>query len=971
MTPDPAELSDELEQVDEQTMATEQLTEEDSGSPYSSSLPCSSPFAESVEQSFGSRRRSTPLACTPQQNRNPLLIEDVFSTPGPKNRRILALPRVYDEDELVSTPSRAGPLGRPSFQRSESLLSRMYGGTERGSLLGKHPKAPSPKDEPRTRTKGLKGLPIKGLERPLKLPEFVKQDSIVSDQGSPIYSPIYSPIPPPDFGTPPGTPLQSSSFGFFGDLDSSDGSSTFTFDENPFIVSARPKARFPLDYLSESQWYSEDPHHLTQEYLDTLFRMESRVSFSRTKSGPRDYPDYLSTNYYLSEIALGVGDFADVLKVQSKATKGFYAVKKLRKTVQGAMERKHYLTEVRNMWKVEPNPHVLQLLEAWEQRGKIYMRMELCKLGSLKSALLAQRKYNGFDEKRIWRCLTDLSSGLKAIHDSGVIHLDIKPENIFITSLGSLKIGDFGHSVLYPMENKDIVEGDKYYMAQELLSGQCGKHSDVFSLGITVYEMVSNRTGNLPGDGPEWHMLRNENLDLTEFSLENSQATEADTTTTADAEATEEITDTHGYSHILTSDGGSETSSPLSTSWTERFSEPSLQMPSGSFTRTPSSSGLGIFQSALETTPIIKKSRLFSDELLQLTKDMVQPDFDRRPTATMILGYLQIQQIWAGTGLGLLVSIAIGAAFIVVWNVYATNLWAKSEGIWVGCFSFIAVIMITTIGLAMLRTNQMQEKWKSKLATALDEENARGLGNKSRKYALFLLPLVTVLREGLEAVVFIGGVTFTETWEAIPLAVGAGVALGLLIGWSIYRGGNRMNLQKFFVGSTCVLLLLAAGLVAKGIAAFEADRWIKLTGAQSDDAGTYDPRVNIWALKCCDPKQPDAGGWQLFNAILGWSNVASIWTITGYISYWFVVIAVLVRLKLKRQRQLSTKSFSTGLTTYSLLESLGEEDDTLADQRRSRDRFMSQGESTGANRYGNVIRRPDSHTSLPTGLDLE
>ncbi|KAI1314306.1 high-affinity iron permease [Mortierella claussenii] len=281
------------------------------------------------------------------------------------------------------------------------------------------------------------------------------------------------------------------------------------------------------------------------------------------------------------------------------------------------------------------------------------------------------------------------------------------------------------------------------------------------------------------------------------------------------------------------------------------------------------------------------------------------------------------RQVWAGTGLGLLISLAIGAGFIVIWNLYATNLWAASEGIWVGCFSFVAVIMITVMGIAMLRTNQMQEKWKLKLAKAMDDENAQGLGNQSRKYALFILPLITVLREGLEAVVFIGGVTFTEEPKAIPLAVAAGVALGWLVGFAIYRGGNRMQLHPFFVGSTCLLMLIAAGLVAKGIAAFEADAWNRATGAQSDDAGTYDPRVNVWALKCCDPKQPDAGWWGVANALVGWSNIASYWTVGSYILYWGIVSAWLIRLKTKRDRKMlkaehqpllagSTGSESTG-----------------------------------------------------------
>ncbi|KAF9435375.1 hypothetical protein BGZ76_006415 [Entomortierella beljakovae] len=241
-------------------------------------------------------------------------------------------------------------------------------------------------------------------------------------------------------------------------------------------------------------------------------------------------------------------------------------------------------------------------------------------------------------------------------------------------------------------------------------------------------------------------------------------------------------------------------------------------------------------------------------------------------------------------------------------NKYSRNLWAESEGIWEGSFSLLATVMITVMAIAMLRTNHIQEKWKVKLAKALEHRDKKGIRYSTRKYAFFLLPLLTLLREGLEAIVFIGGVTFDARGKSIPIAVCAGVIAGIAVGFLMYRGGNMLNLFWFFTISTCVLLLVAAGLFVRGIAAFEANTWGKKTGAQSDDDGTYDPRVNVWALNCCDQNDPNEAGWQFFNALLGWSNVASVGTIVGYCCYWLGVIAVLMSLKVRHRRSVLKES---------------------------------------------------------------
>lgn len=79
---------------------------------------------------------------------------------------------------------------------------------------------------------------------------------------------------------------------------------------------------------------------------------------------------------------------------------------------------------------------------------------------------------------------------MRFMHDNGVIHLDLKPANIFVTAEGRFKLGDFGMATLWPRPrdvNADLGqaasferEGDKVYLAAEVLQGQYGKAADIF-----------------------------------------------------------------------------------------------------------------------------------------------------------------------------------------------------------------------------------------------------------------------------------------------------------------------------------------------------------------------------------------------------------------------------------------------------------------------------------------------------------
>lgn len=278
-------------------------------------------------------------------------------------------------------------------------------------------------------------------------------------------------------------------------------------------------------------------------------------------------------------------------------------------------------------------------------------------------------------------------------------------------------------------------------------------------------------------------------------------------------------------------------------------------------------------------------------------------------------------QVWMGAICGLLICFVIGLVFIGCFYFIETDLWSYTERLWEGVFSLLSSVIITIMGIGLLRINKvMKIKWWIKLGDAYktdhdefsvseSEHSADGAAKPtkekfSKRYFLAILPFITTLREGLEAVVFIGGIGMSQPLTSLPLAVLAGVLLGSAIGLTLYKGGNKMSLQYFLICSTCFLYVVSAGLLSRGVWFLELEKYVRRCGGldvseTGSGPGSYDVANAIWHVNCCNGLTD--GWWMVANAIVGWTNTATYGSVLSYIGYWLLV-SVWLRVRLYEER---------------------------------------------------------------------
>lgn len=224
-----------------------------------------------------------------------------------------------------------------------------------------------------------------------------------------------------------------------------------------------------------------------------------------------------------SSTSFGIGEFSQVYRVEKPVRNNFsasqsesghahnmWAVKKSRRPYTSNGDRTRKMREVQILEQLRGHEHIIELVTSWEAKNHLYIQTEYYENGNLKD-FLAQAGFKGrLDDFRIWKILLELAQGVKSIHDADLIHLDLKPANVFIDWEGLLKIGDFGMASKWPAPHGLDGEGDREYIGPEVLSGRFDKPADIFALGMIMLEIAGNIV--LPDNGVSWQRLRHGDL---------------------------------------------------------------------------------------------------------------------------------------------------------------------------------------------------------------------------------------------------------------------------------------------------------------------------------------------------------------------------------------------------------------------------------------------------------------------------
>ena len=218
--------------------------------------------------------------------------------------------------------------------------------------------------------------------------------------------------------------------------------------------------------------------------------------------------------FYLQEL-INSGGMADIWLATDGKGKP-YALRRMHDRLRfNFVARRRFLRGCEILARLADHDGIIGYVEHGKADGQLYLVMEYVEASNLKELYVQQ---DPVLTENVAQILIDMAVGLEHIHESGYMHLDFKPENVLVTRNAGVRLVDFDLAQPIPEKPKKPPRknpGTPAYMAPEQLLGEPINHRvDVFSYGVSAYELLTNQRP-FPGEKPRDILAKQ--LDRTDF----------------------------------------------------------------------------------------------------------------------------------------------------------------------------------------------------------------------------------------------------------------------------------------------------------------------------------------------------------------------------------------------------------------------------------------------------------------------
>ncbi len=217
----------------------------------------------------------------------------------------------------------------------------------------------------------------------------------------------------------------------------------------------------------------------------------SRPSSHGSRDQGRFVPGMLIAERYRIIALLGRGGMGEVFRADDLSLGQSVALKFLPQSMTDEFTLERFRNEVRIARRIS-HPNVCRVYDIGQADEHVFLSMEYVDGEDLSSLL---RRIGRLPSDKAIEIARKICAGLAAAHDKGVLHRDLKPSNIMLDGRGEALIMDFGLAGV-AHEIEDVRSGTPAYMAPEQLSGkEVTARSDIYSLGLVLYELFTGKTG--------------------------------------------------------------------------------------------------------------------------------------------------------------------------------------------------------------------------------------------------------------------------------------------------------------------------------------------------------------------------------------------------------------------------------------------------------------------------------------------